>query len=208
MRRRDFIKAIGTAAAGSRAATRGWLGVAALGAPELVTASAVMGQNAADIPIEIVPQIATSALSFSYSPDGRTIVSGGGSDSGLTLWQAASGRELRTLKGHSEVVVAVAFSPDGRTVLSGSWDKTLKLWDAASGRELRTFKGHMDQVTAVAFSPDGRTVISVSDDLTLKLWDTTSARELHKKDPLVQPLRLRFRRTDAPVVWRGTCTGR
>jgi len=38
------------------------------------------------------------------------------------------GQELLTLKGHSQEVTSVAFSPDGRSVLSGSRDGTCIVW--------------------------------------------------------------------------------
>jgi WD40 repeat protein len=59
------------------------------------------------------------------SPDRRTLASVGHWDKTLRLWDYESGRELRTLRGHSEVVEAVTFSGDGRTILSGANDKTV-----------------------------------------------------------------------------------
>jgi len=51
-----------------------------------------------------------------------------GSDYGLTLHDAVSGRTLRTFVGHTGDIVAVACSPDGRRLVSGSMDQTFRLW--------------------------------------------------------------------------------
>jgi WD40 repeat protein len=50
-------------------------------------------------------------------------------DKTVKLWDIATGKELRTLTGHTAWVGSVAFSPDGHTALSGSGDNTLKLWN-------------------------------------------------------------------------------
>jgi WD40 repeat protein len=60
--------------------------------------------------------------------------------------EVKSGRELRTLIGHTGPVYGVAMSGDGRLAVSASSDKTLKVWDVASGRELRTLAGHTGAV--------------------------------------------------------------
>ncbi len=185
MRRRDFIKGIGGTAAGWR--TRTLLGAAALQAPtKLMLASPAAAQATISLPIEIVPQIGHSdyVTSVAFSPNGHTIASGS-DDRTVKLWDAQSGRELRTLMGHaygprsvSGAVWGVAFSPDGRRIVSASGDKSLKLWDTATGGELRTLAGHDAAVLAVAFSPDGRSIASGSVDGTLKVWDAASGRAL------------------------------
>jgi WD40 repeat protein len=97
-----------------------------------------------------------------------------GSDKTLKLWDIATGREIRTFVGHTDSVIAVAFSPDGRNALSGSSDRTLKFWDVATGKEIRTLAGHTSWVSSVACSLDGRSVLSGSLDDTLKLWDVAT----------------------------------
>ncbi|KAJ1549236.1 hypothetical protein HK405_007304 [Cladochytrium tenue] len=96
------------------------------------------------------------------------------SDETIKLWDAAMGRQLHTLEGHSDNVWSVAFASDGRTLASGSDDKTVKLWEVATGRLLRTLEGHSEGVWSVAFSSDGDTVASGSWDKTIKLWDTAT----------------------------------
>ena len=90
-------------------------------------------------------------LSVSFSPDGKRIVSGGGDDKTVKVWDAESGQEILTLTGHSESVNGVSFSPDGKRIVSGSDDKTVKVWNVESGQEMLTLKGHSDGVRSASF---------------------------------------------------------
>jgi WD40 repeat protein len=83
-----------------------------------------------------------------FSPDGKTVASVS-SDKTVKLWDAGTGTEQHTLRGHSDR--AVVFSPDGKTVASASNDKTVKLWDAGTGTQQHTLQGHSESVSAVVF---------------------------------------------------------
>jgi WD40 repeat protein/tetratricopeptide (TPR) repeat protein len=119
-------------------------------------------------------------MSVRYSPDGKRIVSGAGNPNGgeTKVWDAATGQEIFTLKGHVGGVNSVAFSPDNLRIVTGSSDNTMKLWDAATGTELLALKGHLDGVTSVAFSPDGRRVVTGGVDTKVKVWDAESGQEV------------------------------
>ncbi len=117
----------------------------------------------------------SSVHAVAFSRDGKWLASGGG-DSIVGLWEANSGRLVRTLVAHGRSVVAVTFSPDGKWLASASWDHTAKVWEVASGREQLTLTGHTGNVNSLAFSPDGRWLASGGSDKTIKLWEVTTAR--------------------------------
>ena len=54
----------------------------------------------------------------------------GSLDQTAKVWDAKSGAEVLTLKGHVDQVASVSFSPDGSRILTGSHDGTVKVWDA------------------------------------------------------------------------------
>jgi WD40 repeat protein len=94
------------------------------------------------------------------------------SDTTLKVWDLDTGRDVRTLEGHSEEVFSgVAVTPDGKRAVSASADKTLRLWDLDTGSVLRILEGHSHEIWRVAVTADGKRAVSASADNTLKVWD-------------------------------------
>ena len=121
------------------------------------------------------PASTCNAVAWSHSGD---LVASGHDDGAIRLWDAVSGKAIRTLNGHLGPVQSVAFSPDGTTLASGAEDRTVRLWDVATARSLHSFQEHTDWVRSVAFSPDGTTLASGSSDKTVRLWNVAPARAL------------------------------
>jgi RNA polymerase sigma factor (sigma-70 family) len=79
---------------------------------------------------------------FVLSPDGRLLALAVSQDGDydhkiLQLWEIATGKLRRTLKGHSGRVTGCAFSANGRLLLSASSDTTILVWDLAGPLEQR-----------------------------------------------------------------------
>lgn len=76
------------------------------------------------------------------------------------------------LRGHSNSVLSVAYSPDGRRIVTGSSDTTLIMWDAATGTPARSLMtGHHSEVYSLDFNRNGNLIASGALDGELRLWN-------------------------------------
>jgi hypothetical protein len=75
---------------------------------------------------------------IAISPDGKLVASAGegktAADNAVRIWEAATGRLIRSFEGHHSWVCGTAFSPDGLSVASGAFDSTILLWDITGRR--------------------------------------------------------------------------
>ena len=110
------------------------------------------------------------------SPDGKVIASAAGKV--ISLFDAATQKELVRIQGHTEPVSALAISPDGKLLASGGQDKSVRLWDPATGKELRIFRGHQAPVVFLGFSGDGKILASRDADKVTREWDLATGKLL------------------------------
>ncbi len=106
------------------------------------------------------------------SPDGRQALSVG--TGGIKLWDAMTGRELRTLT--NDLTTFADFSPDGRHLISaGLYAPTL--WETSTGRVVRSFmRRPFSSVYSATFSPDGRQVLTSNVNASPLLWDIANGK--------------------------------
>jgi len=70
-------------------------------------------------------------FSVAFSPDGKTLASGGAGSS-VQLWDVVARRSIAALRTGQHHVNSVAFSPDGKSLASGSSDQTVRFWNVAA----------------------------------------------------------------------------
>jgi WD40 repeat protein len=92
------------------------------------------------------------------------------SDHTIRMWSSKTCELVKSFKGHTNLVAALALSPNGREAASGGDDRSVRVWDILSGRNSLTCQGHTDIVTSVAYSGDAKTILSASWDGVARLW--------------------------------------
>jgi WD40 repeat protein/class 3 adenylate cyclase len=103
------------------------------------------------------------------SPDGSLVVTSVFDPGILRLWDASTGKLVRTLRQRQGAFVdPVEFSDDGRTIAAGFGDGTVHLWDTR-GRELATIQAATATITAIDFDRSGERIVTASIDGSVKV---------------------------------------
>jgi WD40 repeat protein len=105
-----------------------------------------------------------------FSPDGKLLAAANSQAPFVRVWEAASGKNVLTLRGHVDAVGALAFTPDGKRLLSGGEDGTIRVWNLRSGQELYCLRGHEHRIWGIVVAPDGGRVLSAGFDRTVRVW--------------------------------------
>jgi WD40 repeat protein len=118
------------------------------------------------------------ALVVALSPDGRTLATIEFYGTQVALWDAQSGKPIRTWTAdYFPGINALAYSPDSKVLVTGGKGQVIRLWDVATGKPIPGREGHQAAVNALAYSPDSGSLASASDDGTVRLWNTASTCE-------------------------------
>ena len=126
-------------------------------------------------------------MALTFSPDGKTLVSGGYRLEGqlwdqlwdipigeIRLWNVDTRRQRAFMQAPVGSINNLAFSPDGKTLASGMRrQNTILIWDVSNRRLLSVLSGHISDITTLVFAPDSITLASVDHNGTVDLWDIT-----------------------------------
>src|SRR4051794_9975761 len=143
----------------------------ALGFGMLVAAGALRAQPQPPDAVAVLKTHTETVEAVAISPDGKFIATGS-FDKTVKLWDALTGKELRTYsgpQGHTNQVLCVAFSAKGDQIASGGADNKVCIWDVPVSFPVKTF-ATANAATGVAVANDGKTFAVAGADGTVKVF--------------------------------------
>lgn len=123
-----------------------------------------------------------SLQNATFSPDGKYVVTAS-LDETAKLWDVATGKLLRDMKGFGQLLTSAAFSPDGSRINMTFMDfgvgvKFARVLSTKTGEELIHFSVENAFMKFTTFSPDGKKLLASLSDTTVRIWDAETGVKL------------------------------
>jgi len=100
---------------------------------------------------------------IAFSADGKLFATAGGDDKTVGVWNAATLKLERQLKGHTDKIFAVAFDRRGGSLVSGGRDRTVRVYRIVEGwKETKVVTRHTAAVMSLTMSPNENICVSTS----------------------------------------------
>jgi WD40 repeat protein len=113
-----------------------------------------------------------------FNADGTALIASG-PDGGIHLYDAGTGRPLRTLARPPAPVVDAAIRPDGSRLAAACENGAMILWNLADHSPPHIVATpHASGVNAVAYTPDGLRLATAGEDQKVKIWDAVTGAEM------------------------------
>ncbi len=98
------------------------------------------------------------------------------SDNAIRIAYLDSGREIRTLAGHTSSIEQFRIDDDVQVIVSGARDRTIRLWDVGTGECVFTCRADWDQIHAVAFGDESASILVAADENRIYRLDKSTGQ--------------------------------
>jgi serine/threonine protein kinase/WD40 repeat protein len=125
---------------------------------------------------------------MAFSVDGKYLATGNQWGQ-LSIVDAVTGKLIKVLRAHAEVIGCVEFSPDGRYLLSASEDRHVRLWSTVDFEKLAELQ-LPSKIVSAAFSPDSTRIAlalrQTNEVAILRLLENTQYPQNEANDSLIE----------------------
>jgi WD40 repeat protein len=116
-------------------------------------------EQAPNVKISIPIPHSGDILAVAFSHRGHVIATAGQDDSSVKLWDALTGRFIRSegkpiIRSDEDKptgISAIAFSPNDSLIVAGGEDGSLTVWETETGSLIRSFPAHDNQIDGLEY---------------------------------------------------------
>ena len=104
---------------------------------------------------------------LAWAPDGKSVAQS--DEQTIRVWEAATGREIRSFTVPFRFKMNLDWSPDSRAIALTRMDNRFSVWDVATGQETCRLNNTDESYRNLVWSPDGKRLLSTHGS-SLLIW--------------------------------------